>query len=163
MELTKNIFFNTDKLIENTDVKISYTGKFFQDNSEEVFIHYGFGLNWDNINDLKMEKTELGYQALIYLNGQAEIHLCEGETFNFCFRNNNNEWDNNEAKNYIFNLEKKQTELLVLDDEPVSLGSARKLRKSYLWSKKIRLAVYKIITYFPKIISGNYRRRTSEN
>ena len=29
MELTKNIFFNTDKLIENTDVKISYTGKFF--------------------------------------------------------------------------------------------------------------------------------------
>ena len=33
MELTKNIFFNTDKLIENTDVKISYTGKFFQDNS----------------------------------------------------------------------------------------------------------------------------------
>ena len=155
MELTKNIFFNTDKLIENTDVKISYTGKFFQDNSEEVFIHYGFGLNWNNINDMKMEKTELGFQA--------DIHLCEGETFNFCFRNNNNEWDNNEAKNYIFNLEKKQTELLVLDDEPVSLGSARKLRKSYLWSKKIRLAVYKIITYFPKIISGNYRRRTSEN
>ena len=69
MELTKNIFFNTDKLIENTDVKISYTGKFFQDNSEEVFIHYGFGLNWDNINDMKMEKTELGFQA--------EIHLCE--------------------------------------------------------------------------------------
>jgi len=35
MELAKNIFFNTDKLIENTKVKISYTGKFFQDASEE--------------------------------------------------------------------------------------------------------------------------------
>ena len=25
MELTKNIFFNTDKLVENSQVKISYT------------------------------------------------------------------------------------------------------------------------------------------
>ena len=29
MELMKNIFFNTDKLIENSNVKISYTGEFF--------------------------------------------------------------------------------------------------------------------------------------
>jgi len=157
MELTKNIFFNTDKLVENTTVKISYTGKFFQAASEEVSIHYGFGLNWDNINDIQMEKTDLGFQA--------EIQLGEGESFNFCFKNNNNEWDNNDGQNYIFPLEKVQTELLVLEDEPVSLGSARKLRRSYLWSKKIRLAVYKLITYLPKIISGNYKRKlhNSEN
>ena len=57
MELTKNIFFNTDKLVENSKVKISYTGKFFQDNSEKVFFHYGFGENWDNVKDIVMEKT----------------------------------------------------------------------------------------------------------
>ena len=62
----------------------------------------------------------------------------------------------------MFDLEKPQTELIVLEDEPVSLGSARKLRKSYLWSKKIRLAVYKIITYLPKLISGNYKKRSNE-
>ena len=50
MELVKNIFFNTDKLVENTTVKISYTGKLFQDGSEEVFVHYGFGNNWNNLN-----------------------------------------------------------------------------------------------------------------
>ncbi len=155
MELTKNIFFNTDKLIENTNVKLSYTGKFFQDNSEEVFIHYGFGQNWDNLNDIKMEKTDLGFQA--------EFELGEGETFNFCFRNNKDEWDNNEGNNYIFPLEKKQTELIVLEDEPVSLGTARKLRRSYLWSKKVRLAIYKIITYLPKLISGNYRKKVNES
>ena len=155
MELIKNIFFNTDKLIENSKVKISYTGKFFQDASEEVSIHYGFGFNWDNINDIQMEKTDLGFQA--------EIQLGEGDTFNFCFKNNNNEWDNNDGQNYIFPLEKAQTELMVLEDEPVSLGSARTLRKSYLWSKKIRLAVYKLITYLPKLISGNYRKRSTSN
>ena len=94
MELTKNIFFNTDKLVENSTVKISYTGKFFQDASNEVSIHYGFGINWDNINDIVMEKTELGYQA--------EINLLEGDTFNFCFKNNNNEWDNNNGQNGFF-------------------------------------------------------------
>ncbi len=60
-------------------------------------------------------------------------------------------------------MKRNKMKLLVLDDEPVSLGSARKLRKSYIWSKKIRLAVYKIVTYFPKILSGNYKRRLSEN
>ena len=155
MELVKNIFFNTDKLIENNIVKSTYTGKLFQDGSEEVFIHYGFGANWDNINDVAMEKTDLGFQA--------EITLGEGDTFNFCFKDENNNWDNNNGENYIFNLEKLPTELLVLEDEPVSLGSARKLRKFHLWSKKIRLAVYKIITYLPKIISGNYKKKTTNN
>ncbi len=154
MELTKNIFFNTDKLIENSTVKISYTGKFFQDASEAVSIHYGFGMNWENVNDVEMEKTDLGFQA--------EINLLEGETFNLCFKNGADEWDNNDGQNYVFPMEKVSKELIVLEDEPVSLGTARKLRKSYLWSKKIRLAVYKIITYLPKIISGNYKRKVSQ-
>lgn len=157
MELTKNIFFNTDKLVENSTVKISYIGKLFQEASEEVSIHYGFGLNWDNVNDIKMEKTDLGFQA--------EITLGEGDTFNFCFKNGDDCWDNNDGQNYVFPLEKVQNELLVLEDETVSLTSVKKLRRSYLWSKKVRLAVYKIITYLPKIISGNYKRkiRNSEN
>ncbi len=155
MELTKNIFFNTDKLVENSMVKISYTGKLFQEEVEEVSIHYGFGMNWDNVNDIKMEKTDLGFQA--------EIELKEGDTFNFCFKNTDDNWDNNNGQNYIFPLEKIQNELIVLEDEPVSLGTAKKLRKTYLWSKKIRLAVYKIITYLPKIISGNYKRKINNN
>ncbi len=154
MELTKNIFFNTDKLVENSKIKISYTGKFFQDGSEEVSLHYGFGLNWDNVNDAKMEKTELGFQA--------EIQLSEGDSFNFCFNNNVGEWDNNDGNNYIFPIEKIQTDLMVLNNEETSIARPRKLRRSYIWSKKVRLAVYKIITYLPKIISGNYKRKITE-
>ena len=155
MELTKNIFFNTDKLVENSKVKISYLGQLYQDASQEVFIHYGFGSNWDNVSDVKMEKTDLVFQA--------EIQLLEGDTFGFCFKNENNVWDNNNGQNYVFPLEKVKNELVVLEDEPVSLGSAKKLRRSYLWSKKVRLAVYKIITYLPKLISGNYKRKLTDN
>ncbi len=151
MELTKNIFFNTDKLVENSKVKISYTGRFYQENSESVTVHYGFGTNWDNVNDIEMVKTDLGFQT--------EIQLLEGDSFSLCFKNENGDWDNNEGKNYIFPLEKISQELIVLEDEPKALGAARPLRKSYLWSKKIKLAVYKIITYLPKILSGNYTKR----
>ena len=150
MELVKNIFFNTDKLVGNTKVKISYTGKFFQDNSEEVYLHYGFGLQCDNLNDIKMEKTDLGFQA--------EIELCEMETLNLCFKNEKNEWDNNEGQNYIFPIEKIET-ALVLADEKTNIGAPRRLRKSYLWGKKIRIALYKIITYLPKTIMGNFKRK----
>ena len=149
MELVKNIFFNTDKLIENTTVKISYTGKLFQENDEDVFVHYGFGNNWDNLNEIKMERSELGFQA--------EIELVSDETLNLCFRNANNEWDNNEGQNYIFPIEKAELSLVVKEEAPIS--APRKLRKTYLWSKKLRIAVYKIITYLPKIISGNYKRK----
>lgn len=154
MELVKNIFFNTDKLIENTTVKLSYTGELFQDGSNNVFIHYGFGINWDNINEIQMEKTELGFQCEISLSGVG--------TLNFCFKNDEEKWDNNNGQNYVFNVEKAPVELVVLNEKSVSLGNPRKLRKSYIWNKKIRLAVYKIITYLPKIISGNYKKKIIE-
>ncbi len=150
MELAKNIFFNTDKLIGNTTVKVSYTGNLFQNNSEDVFIHYGFGLQWDNVSEKKMEKTELGFQA--------EIELEDNESLNFCFRDGNNIWDNNDNNNYIFPIEHIENSLTIVENSN-SLPTTRRLRRSYIWSKKIRLAIYKIITYFPKIISGNYKRK----
>lgn len=153
MELVKNIFFNTDRLIENTSVKISYTGKLFQENCEEVYIHYGFGINWDHLNEIKMVKTELGFQA--------EIELISSDTLNFCFRDGNNVWDNNNSENYIFPIEKVELALVVQDEK--SVYTPNRLRKTYIWSKKVRLAVYKIITYLPKIISGNYKRKISND
>ena len=68
-----------------------------------------------------------------------------------------------EITNYVFPLEKVTQELIVLDDEPKAIGVARPLRKTYLWSKKIKLAVYKLITYLPKIISGNYTKKAKNN
>ncbi|MDO5555935.1 MAG: carbohydrate-binding protein [Clostridia bacterium] len=155
MELIKNIFFNTDKLIQNTKVKISYTGLFFENDSKEVYIHYGFGAFWDNLSEIKMEKTELGFQA--------EIDLLESETFNFCFKNENNEWDNNCYQNYIFPLESQTLDLTIIDDTASSLDRPNRLKKAYLWSKKIRLTIYKIITYVPKLISGNYKKKLNNN
>lgn len=157
MELVKNIFFNTDKIIEGTKLKISYVGYLFQKGCDEVYLHYGFGINWDGVSEIKMEKTELGFQS--------EIDVLDGETLNLCFKGGDGEWDNCFGQNFTFPIEKQEVEeietaLVVTPDTEMEIHKG--LRKTYLWSKKIRLAIYKIIKYVPKIISGNYKRKIEE-
>lgn len=153
MELVKNIFFNTDRLVPNTKVKISYTGKFFQDASTNVYIHYGFGSEWEGVVDAEMIKTDLGFQI--------EVDLLDKETFNFCIKNEKGEWDNNNDENYIFTIERPETALMVIDG--YGEKSLRRLRKSYILTKKIKLAIYKLIISIPKLISGNYRKKSTDN
>lgn len=146
MELFKNIFFNTDKLTPFIKVKITYAGKFFEEKSNEIFLHYCFNSNWDNSTDIKMEKSELGYQAEIELNNDKSLNLC--------FFNENKEWDNNDSNNYNFTIEENDLSLITLDD----LLPTKHLSKFYLWKKKVRIGFLKIIRF----ITGNYKRKFSE-
>ena len=150
MELVKNIFFNTDRLTANSTVKISYTGKFFQDGSTDVSIRYGFGNSWENQTESEMVKTDLGFQI--------EINLIDRETFNFCIKNEKDEWDNNNGSNYIFNIERPETGLILIDD----LKPSKRLRKTYIWSKKLKITIYKLLISIPKLITGNYRKKLED-
>lgn len=191
MELLKDIYFNTDKLVENTNVKVSYTGKFYQgDNNDKVFIHYGYGKNWDNIQDVEMKKTDLGYQA--------ELNLAGNDTINFCFKNENNEWDNNFGENYIFNIEKasvnefgkttfgaeeiaaptaenlnniinpisnfvqEKAEPVVQEEAPITALAVA--NDKFNWAK-IKASIKRFFSAVPKFLSGNYKRtiKKSEN
>lgn len=155
MELLKNIFFNTDKLTPNSIVKISYTGKFFQNNSEKVFIRYGFGETWENLAEEEMKLSELGFQI--------EIELLDSPTFNFCLKNDKDEWDNNNGKNYVFTIERPETALVTTNIDEFGLMKGRHLRKSYIISKKIRIAIYKLLTTIPKLVTGNYKKKKDNN
>lgn len=149
MELVKNIFFNTDKLIANNTIKLSYTGILFQNGATSAYIKYGFGNDWENLAEAEMTKTELGFQI--------EIELLDKETFNFCIKNENDIWDNNNGSNYSFEIEHPETSLVVVEEK-----SVRRLRKTYIWSKKVKLAIYKMLIYIPKLITGNYKRKSEE-
>lgn len=153
MELAKNIFFNTDKLVGNSIIKISYTGYLFQNNSEKVYIHYGFDNEWKELNDVEMQKTDLGFQA--------ELFLPEFELLNFCFRNENNTWDNNSNANYSFQIEKVELGL-VPKENCCSMVTKKGLRKTYILKKKIKLAVYKFFRFFPRIIANNNKGKVTE-
>ncbi len=151
MELVKNIFFNTDKLTQDSTIKISYIGELYHADCKKVFLHYGFDSDWKNVQDIEMEKTELGYQAA--------VDLGQFDTFNFCFKTDNDLWDNNNGLNYIFDIEKPETSLAVIDEKLLSI---KYFKRAYIWSKKIRQAVYKMIQAIPEILSGNYKRTKNQ-
>lgn len=101
MEFTNEIFFNK-KLIQNETVLITYSGKLYKEYSAEITIVYGFGENWDYTGETKMQEKENGFEAAITLKNY--------DTFNFCFKNNYNIWDNNFGFNYIASVEPQKNE-----------------------------------------------------
>lgn len=90
MEFTKDIQFNNSPTV-NKSVTIDYCG--FLSNSSELSIVYGFGESWEFTSETKMEKSQNGFTA--------QIEMLDFDTFNFCFKNSHNEWDNNCNCNYI--------------------------------------------------------------
>ncbi len=99
MEFTKEISFN-EKLTADKVAKINYHGKLLDTNSDKISIIYGFGQNWDYTAEKAMEKTDGGYEV--------EVPMKEYDTFNFCFKDGNNNWDNNSQFNYISPIEKNE-------------------------------------------------------
>lgn len=65
-------------------------------NSKKVFIHYGTD-GWNNVNEIEMLNTPSGFEAKI--NVPSDI-----SKFNFTFRDENSNWDNNDNNNFEFDV-----------------------------------------------------------
>lgn len=112
MEFSINIKFN-DYLTKNENSTITYSGALFKNGSESVTIVYGFGDNWSNTTEQLMEKTSDGFVA--------EIKILDFEKFNFCFRNANYEWDNNNNQNYISPiLDEKTNDSFIINEDIIT-------------------------------------------
>lgn len=96
MEFSADIKFSS-KPMENKELTITYSGYLFKNNSNSLTIVYGFGDNWMYTNEQKMEKTENGFVA--------NIKMLSFSKFSFCFKNENNFWDNNYNSNFTAPIE----------------------------------------------------------
>lgn len=108
MEFSADIKFSS-KPMENKEVTITYSGYLFKNNSSSLTIVYGFGNNWMYTKEQKMEKTENGFVANVKMLNFSE--------FNFCFKNENNFWDNNYNSNFVTPISKFR-----VDDESFVLN-----------------------------------------
>ncbi len=111
MNFTKEITLNTDKLYENTELTIEYSGKLYKENSEKIFISYGYGNLWDNKNEIELNKNENNFSGTININS--------GIDFQFCFHDSNNNWDNNDSQNYILPIYKKEISDNLIEFSPI--------------------------------------------
>ena len=152
MSVENTVYFDTDKLIEGRTVKLTYKGVLATPETNEIYVHYGFGLLWDNLQEAKLNKISDDCY-------EAEITLISSDSLNFCFRDDKNNWDNNEAKNYTSEISKE--DVTVSKVETASL-EVPKLKKSYLIAKKLKITFYKIITYLPRMFNGSWKKRKVE-
>ena len=154
MSVNEKVYFDTENLIEGRTAKLTYKGTLATPSTNEIYVHYGFGLLWENIQEIKLDKID----DYTY---ETEISIAPSyDSINFCFRDDSNNWDNNEAQNYSTEISKE--EVTVTKVENVSI-EVPKLKKSYLIAKKLKIAFYKIITYIPKAFSGEWRKKAKEN
>ena len=80
------------------EVTILYNGLLSSSNADQVYLHCGYGSaqSWNNIQDIKMEKTERGWVKKITVNDSYRL--------NICFKDSANNWDNNNGINWSFEI-----------------------------------------------------------
>ncbi|MTV48106.1 hypothetical protein GJ688_03805 [Heliobacillus mobilis] len=80
-------------LDDGRDVTIVYNGLLAQAGAQTIYLHAGYGGNWQKVYDHRMEKTSEGWQCTINM---------EQEDLFFCFKDSANNWDNNNGKNWNY-------------------------------------------------------------
>ena len=102
MDFTKDIYINKDTIYEDQEIVILYKGYLFSNNMlKPVYISYGYGNMWDNKSETKMKPSTFGYLATIKVE--------TGENLQFCFRDDEGNWDNNNNSNYILPIHENET------------------------------------------------------
>ena len=89
--------------IENKDknkLSLNYDGLLFKSGADIVYVHYGYGAKWTNKDTLAMKKTKTGFKI--------DIPLAKTGTINMAFKDNSENWDNNNGSDYSFSLRAKK-------------------------------------------------------
>lgn len=81
------------------EIVVFYNGLLANSGAQEVYLHcgYGDGNHWNGVQDLRMAKTGYGFVKALSM---PETHT----QFNFCFRDNAHNWDNNSGKDWVFQV-----------------------------------------------------------
>lgn len=152
MTISEKIFFDTDKLTEGRTAKLVYTGSLVEGGATEVYVHFGFGLLWDNLQEIKLDKVGDSYET--------EITMSSCEDINFCFRDENNNWDNNNAQNYTAPVSKEEVTIAKVDSTAIQVP---RLKRSYFVMKKLKIAFYRTVTFLSKTFTGEWKKKKANN
>ena len=178
MKSKGNVFINAEDLYQGKTAKIVYNGSLAKAGSDALYIHLGFGMMWDNLTEIKMTKTNEGYIA--------EVPIAKADSINFCFRDSNNNWDNNACKNYSYavskpkmikatadtiitpvtnKVEAKMSEIAKIIENAtpavpneLSLVPSKNITEAYIQRKKNKLMFYRLFNFIPRELTGNGKK-----
>lgn len=79
-------------------INIIYNGLLARSGATEIWLHLGYGHahNWEKVQDLKMFKTGRGWEQTLKVPDEERLH--------FCFKDSANNWDNNNGRNWSYEI-----------------------------------------------------------
>ncbi|WP_010250562.1 carbohydrate-binding protein [Acetivibrio cellulolyticus] len=86
-------------LAEGDKATVKYKGLLYNSGADAVYMRMGFGSGWTNETNVKMARTQEGFEA--------EIPVTSTDKLNLAFKDSASNWDNNSGSNYSFNVESK--------------------------------------------------------
>jgi len=97
-EVADGIFLEPTPITLGDEVKIKYKGLLAESAAAKVYLHAGYGHGaWEKVTDIPMKKGRDGAWS-------AKIQISEPSSFNFCFRDNAQNWDNNNGRNWSYQV-----------------------------------------------------------
>lgn len=80
------------------EITIFYNGLLSQGGAREIYLRVGFGsaYDWQNTTETRMSRTNWGFVKTMEIPDKGR--------FNFCFRDNAYNWDNNYGHNWSFEI-----------------------------------------------------------
>lgn len=91
--LSKKTIYSGDK------IKLFYNGLLAQSGASIVYLHIGFGDMWENSSYIPMQLEEGVFSSEIDIDGSG--------SFEVCFKDCADNWDNNSGQNYVYKITKK--------------------------------------------------------
>lgn len=87
-------------IVKGDRASVLYKGILKNSGADEVYMHTGYGEFWDNAGDVKMKRTEEGFEAVLPISTDKPLKLA--------FKDSADNWDNNCGRNYTFEVQSRQ-------------------------------------------------------
>lgn len=97
-ETVDGIYLEPVPITLGEEVKIKYKGLLVNAGAGKVYLHAGYGSGeWEKVMELPMKKTKDGGWSIT-------LQVEEPSSFNFCFRDDAQNWDNNQGRNWSYQV-----------------------------------------------------------
>ena len=96
-EVAEGIFMEPVPITLGEEDRIKYKSFLIERNVGKVYIHAGYGPDWEKPIDLPMRKGRDG-------SWSVTLNVDQPSNFNFCFRDEAENWDNNYGRNWSYQV-----------------------------------------------------------
>ncbi|MCX8129217.1 MAG: carbohydrate-binding protein [Clostridia bacterium] len=86
-------------IAEGDTATVMYKGILHNKGADSVYMHIGYSEDWKDAKDIKMSRTDEGFEAHLPITSREQLKIA--------FKDSANHWDNNSGRNYSFEVQNR--------------------------------------------------------